>query len=106
MIRRAQRYAQEHFQDPDISLLSTAQHIGMSAAYFSTVFSQTAGQSFISFLTGLRMDRARQLLTETDMRLTDIAMEIGYNEPNYFSHVFRKTVGMTPKEYRQQHTMQ
>ena len=49
---------------------------------------------------------ARQLLTETDMRLTDIAMEIGYNEPNYFSHVFRKTVGMTPKEYRQQHTSQ
>ena len=106
VIRRAQRYAQEHFQDPDISLLSTAQHVGMSAAYFSTVFSQTAGQSFISYLTGLRMDRARELLTGTDMRLTDIAMEIGYNEPNYFSHVFRKTVGMTPKEYRQRHTAQ
>ena len=52
------------------------------------------------------MDRARELLTATDMRLTDIAMEIGYNEPNYFSHVFRKTVGMTPKEYRQRHTAQ
>ena len=106
VISRAQRYAREHFRDPDISLLSTAQHVGMSAAYFSTVFSQTTGQSFISFLTGLRMERARQLLTETDMRLTDIAMEIGYNEPNYFSHVFRKTVGMTPKEYRQQHSSQ
>ena len=106
VITRAQRYAQEHFRDPDISLLSTARHVGMSAAYFSTVFSQTAGQSFISYLTGLRMDRAKELLTGTDMRLTDIAMEIGYNEPNYFSHVFRKTVGMTPKEYRQRHTGQ
>ena len=47
------------------------------------------------------MERAKKLLRETNMRLTDIAMEIGYNEPNYFSHVFRKTVGMTPKDYRQ-----
>ena len=50
----------------------------------------------------LRMQRAKELLQKTDMRLADIAMEIGYNEPNYFSHVFRKMEGMTPKEYRQQ----
>ena len=44
--------------------------------------------------------RAKELLRDTSMRLSDIAMEIGYNEPNYFSHVFRKTEGITPKEYR------
>ena len=75
----------------------------MSSAYFSTVFSQTTGQSFITFLTSLRMERAKELLTNTRMRLSEIAMEIGYNEPNYFSHVFRKSTGVTPKEYRQQH---
>ena len=47
------------------------------------------------------MERARELLTSTNEKLADIALEIGYNEPNYFSHVFRKTVGITPKEYRQ-----
>ena len=58
------------------------------------------GQSFISHLTAMRMEKAKELLTTTGMKLSDIALEIGYNEPNYFSHVFRKTVGMTPKEYR------
>ncbi len=103
VISRAEQYTRDHFCDPNISLLSVAQHVGMSSAYFSTVFSQTTGQSFISFLTALRMEKARELLTGTRMRLSDIAMEIGYNEPNYFSHVFRKVTGVTPKEYRQQH---
>ena len=72
----------------------------MSAAYFSTVFSQTTGRSFISYLTALRIEKAQELLTTTNMKLADIALEVGYNEPNYFSHVFRKTTGITPKEYR------
>ena len=46
------------------------------------------------------IERAKELLVSTDMKLSNIAMEIGYNEPNYFSHVFRKSEGMTPKEYR------
>ena len=79
-----------------------ANHVAMSAAYFSTVFSQTTGRSFINYLTSLRIDRAKELLTSTNMKLADIALSVGYNEPNYFSHVFRKTVGITPKEYRNQ----
>ena len=50
--------------------------------------------------TALRIERAKELLTTTGMKLSDIALDIGYNEPNYFSHVFRKMTGMTPKEYR------
>ena len=76
----------------------------MSSAYFSTVFSQTTGRSFITYLTALRLEKAKELLTTTNMKLSDIALEIGYNEPNYFSHVFRKSVGMTPKEYRNRHS--
>lgn len=101
VIHRAEKYAQENFSDPNISLLTTARHVGMSSAYFSTVFSQSTGTSFIAYITTLRVERAKQLLVNTKMRLADIAMEIGYNEPNYFSHVFRKATGMTPKEYRQ-----
>ena len=100
VIKLAENYIKENFCDPNISLLSTAQHVGMSAAHFSTVFSQNEGRTFISYLTALRMEKAKQLLVSTNARLSDIALEIGYNEPNYFSHVFRKTVGITPKEYR------
>ena len=100
VISRAEKYVSENFCDPNISLISVAQHVGMSAAHFSTVFSQTEGRPFIAYLTALRIERAKELLTGTNMKLSDIALEIGYNEPNYFSHVFRKTEGMTPKEYR------
>ena len=100
VISQAEQYVKENFCDPNISLISVANHVSMSAAYFSTVFSQTVGRSFITYLTALRIEKAKVLLKTTGMKLTDIALEIGYNEPNYFSHVFRKTVGMTPKEYR------
>ena len=100
VISRAEKYVAENFCDPTISLLSTARHVGMSAAHFSTVFSQTLGRSFINYLTAMRIERAKELLRTTGMKLSSIAMEIGYNEPNYFSHVFRKLEGITPKEYR------
>ena len=100
VISRAEKYVRENFRDPDISLISVARHVGMSAAHFSTVFSQSMGRPFIHYLTGLRIEQAKELLKTTNMKLSDIAMEIGYNEPNYFSHVFRKTTGMTPKEFR------
>lgn len=100
VVARADSYLAEHFCDPNISLIRVAKAVGLSAAHFSTVFSQAHGISFISYLTDMRIERAKKLLLETDMKLAAIAMEIGYNEPNYFSHVFRKTEGMTPKEYR------
>ncbi len=100
VISRAEKYVKENYRDPNISLISVAKHVGMSAAHFSTVFSQTTGRPFIHYLTGLRIERAKELLKSTNMKLSDIAMEIGYNEPNYFSHVFRKTTGITPKEFR------
>ena len=103
VISRAEKYVRDNYCDPNISLISAARHVGMSAAHFSTVFSQATGRSFITYLTALRIERAKELLRTTGMRLSDIAMEIGYNEPNYFSHVFRKTVGVTPKEYRRDH---
>ncbi len=102
VISRAEAYVKDNFCDPNISLISVARHVGMSAAHFSTVFSQTTGRSFITYLTALRVEKAKSLLREGNMRLADIAMEIGYNEPNYFSHVFKKSEGITPKEYRSQ----
>lgn len=100
VISRAREYVAEHYNDPDISLISVAEHVNMSAAHFSTVFSQSMGQSFINYLTSVRVEKAKELLAHSDMKLSAIALEIGYNEPNYFSHVFRKQEGMTPKEYR------
>lgn len=100
IISRTREYVAEHYNDPDISLLSVAAYANMSPAHFSTVFSQSTGKSFINYLTEVRIGKAKELLSSTDLKLSAIALEIGYNEPNYFSHVFRKLEGMTPKEYR------
>jgi two-component system response regulator YesN len=103
VISRAEEYVHSNYCEPNISLNSVARHVGMSAAHFSTIFSQTIGKTFITYLTLLRIEKAKELLTNTDMKIATIAMEIGYNEPNYFSHVFKKTEDMTPKEYRQRY---
>lgn len=100
VIRRATEYIQENFSNPDISLHLTAAHVGLSPAHFSMVFSQKAHHTFIDYLTQLRLEKAKELLSNTDMKLSQIALEIGYNEPNYFSYVFKKREGMTPKEFR------
>jgi two-component system response regulator YesN len=100
IINQAKSYISGNFSDPDISLLSTAKFVGMSPAHFSTIFAKATGKSFINYLTAIRVNRAKELLKNSDMKLSTIAMDIGYNEPNYFSHVFKKIEGITPKEYR------
>lgn len=104
VITLAEKYVEENFCDPNISLISVARYVGMSPAHFSTVFSQQQGRTFINYLTHLRIKYAKELLTSTNMKLADIALKIGYNEPNYFSHVFRKSEGITPKEFRSEST--
>jgi two-component system response regulator YesN len=100
IINQAKAYLNSNFSDPDISLISTAKFVGMSPAHFSTIFAKVTGKSFINYLTALRVNRAKELLKNSDTKLSSIAMDIGYNEPNYFSHVFKKIEGITPKEYR------
>ena len=66
------------------------------------VFSQETGCTFKEYLTEIRIRRAKELLRTTPLRSADIAYEVGYNDPHYFSYVFRKNTGLTPSEFRQQ----
>ena len=100
IISKAQKYIQDNFLDKDISIHLVAREVGLSPNYFSTIFSQETGETFISYLTNLRIEHAKLLLKTTSMRTIDISHEIGYNDTQYFSYVFKKKVGMTPKEFR------
>ncbi len=100
VIQRAKRYIQEHFADPDISLNTVAAEVNYSPNHFSTVFSQEAGETFIEYLTCTRITRAQQLLTSTSLRSSEVAYEVGYNDPHYFSFLFKKTTGKSPREFR------
>lgn len=100
MIERAKRYIDENFASPEISLHSAAEQVNASPNHFSSVFSREAGQSFIEYLTAARIARAKELLSATKMRSADIAYEVGFNDPHYFSFIFKKNTGLTPTEYR------
>ena len=85
----------------DISLDDVSREINISPYYFSKVFKEATGQNFIDYLTGLRIDKAKELLETTDMSMKEICVEVGYSNPNYFSRIFKKIVGVSPTEYKQ-----
>ena len=77
-----------------------AAEVGFSPNHFSTIFSQETGQTFVEYLTEVRLEAAKELLTNSDARMSDIAFDVGYQEPHYFSYLFKKHVGVSPREYR------
>jgi len=83
-----------------MTLYDVASHVALSNNHFCTVFSQEMGQTFIEYLTQLRMEKAKALLLATEKRSSDIALEVGYNDPHYFSYLFRKNAGMSPRDFR------
>jgi two-component system response regulator YesN len=106
LVRRACEYIRENYNKPDISLNSVAAHVCLSPAHFSTIFSQEMSVTFIDYLTGVRLEKVKELLATTDEKLINIAFSVGYNEPNYLSYLFKKREGITPREYRLQNKLQ
>jgi len=100
IIKKAQEYIKNNYADKDISLHSVAKEVNISPNHFSTIFSQETGEAFIGYITRIRIDNAKALLKTTQMRTSDVGYEVGYNDTHYFSYVFKKNTGMTPKEFR------
>ncbi len=102
IIRQAKEYLDQHYIDPDLTLNEVAAHVCLSASHFSLIFSQEAGQTFKEYLTETRLNKAKELLRMTNLRSAEISYQVGYNDPHYFSYVFRKNTDMSPTEYRSQ----
>lgn len=90
-----------HFANPDLMLKEVAAKANLSPSYFSAVFSQEFGESYKDYITRLRIARAKELLLTTNLKCAEIAYQSGYNDPHYFSHVFRKNIGIPPQQFRQ-----
>ena len=99
-VSRAVEYVQEHYSDRNITIESVCRELGVSAAYFSTIFKKETGKTFISFLTDYRMEKAVELLMTTSDKTYIIAEKVGYADPNYFSYAFKKQYSMSPSKYR------
>lgn len=100
MIKKAMGYIDGHYKEESISLNEVAAAVEVSANYFSAVFRQEMGMTFTEYLTQKRMEKAKQLLRQTERHSGAIAAEVGFKDPHYFSFVFKKTQGCTPREYR------
>lgn len=99
-LKQAVRYIDEHYRCEDISLNRVAKEVDLSPNYLSAVFSQEMGTTFVEYLTARRMEKARELLRHSDLRSGEIAAAVGYKDSHYFSFLFKKTQGCTPRDYR------
>lgn len=95
----AQKYIEEHYNE-DISVSDLAEKFYMSPNYFSTVFKKQTGESTISYMNRIRLERAKKELEETDRSIAEIAELIGFNDSHYFFKLFKKDTGITPLQYR------
>lgn len=92
-------YIMDHCAEP-LTRNTLAHHAGLSAAHFSLLFQRQTGTSPMQFLIQQRMRLACSLMDTTSLTIREIAVKAGYDDPYYFSRLFRKTIGHSPREYR------
>ena len=100
IIEQAKEYIMKNYANGDLSLNDVAEYVNMSPSHFSTIFSRETGNTFIRYLTDLRMSKAKELLKCTDLLCAEISAEVGYKDPHYFSYLFKKEHNCTPLQYR------
>lgn len=101
IMETAKKYIAEQYMAESISLNTVSAKVNMSPSYFSAVFSRAVGKTFVEYLTETRMNKAKELLMCSPMKTSEIGFEVGYKDPHYFSYIFKKTQGCSPKEYKQ-----
>lgn len=101
----AVRYVKENYMK-EITLEEVAKRVCVSPNYFSRMFKNEFNQNFIDYLTQVRVEAAKELIVNSGKNISDICWKVGYNDPNYFTKVFKKVVGLTPSEYKERKLMQ
>ena len=99
IIRQAAAYIDQHYFE-DLSLSYLAKKFGVESSYFSRTFRQEMGENLMLYIAGKRMEKAGELISSSDVSLTEIAFMVGYDDYAYFNRVFRKNYGKSPREYR------
>lgn len=100
LIDQAKNYILAHYANPDLSLNDVAEHVNLSPSHFSTIFSRETKNTFKDYLSALRIDKAKELLKTTPLKSFEVAVLVGYNDPHYFSTVFKKNTGYSPSRYK------
>ncbi len=98
-VQTAKTYIQEHYSE-NIKLEDVAEQVYLAPTYFGVLFKKEVGEPFSSYLTSVRIEKAKELLHDVRYNIAEIANAVGYQDKRYFSKLFKEQVGVTPKEYR------
>ena len=98
-IGRAVQYIENNFYR-NISLEEVSQVVHMNTAYFSTLFKKQTGKKYIDYVTDLRMEKARKLILNTDLKIVNIAEMVGYSSTKHFARIYKEKYGVTPNGER------
>ncbi|GAA0076049.1 response regulator [Clostridium sp. CTA-5] len=104
-IKAAIEYIQDNIGE-NVSLEKMASICNLSPCYFSRVFKKSVGVTFISYVNEAKINRAKELLENTDIPVLNVALDLGFDDCGYFIRVFKKSQGLTPKKYREVHKVQ
>lgn len=100
----AMNFIKENYSNPNLGLNDICEYLNISTSRFSSIFKEATGKTFTEILTNVRMEKAKQLLTQTTLKNYEIAERVGFSDPHYFSVAFKKMTGMTPKEYSRENS--
>ena len=100
IILKAKRYIGNHYENSDLTLKEVADYVELNEKYFTSKFSKETGETFISYLTSLRIEKAKDLLKTTNFKIYEIAEMVGYRNVENFNRVFKKNTGTSPAQYR------
>lgn len=99
-VETAKEYIRQHYAESDLSVEKLCAYLHLSSTYFSTLFKRETGTSFTAYVTTVRMEAAAEAIRGTEKKTYLIAQRCGYEDPNYFSYVFKRHFGVTPTKYR------
>lgn len=100
VIRNAKEYIDSHYMDDDLSLSSVARAVGLSPTYLSALFKREMRLNFSDYLTNVRIEKAKELLCCTSKMIYEVAFEAGFRDYRYFSQIFKKHTGLTPRQFQ------
>lgn len=99
IVDQVRRKIEERYKE-QISISTLAEEVYLTPTYLCVLFKQTTGSTINEYLTMTRLEKAKQLLADSNIKLYDVCYEVGYLSPSYFSRLFKKYVGISPSEYR------
>ena len=100
MVFSIKEFIRHNFQNESLSIKSVSDHVNRSAPYVCTVFKAETGLTLNQYITGYRIERAQEMLSDPRYKITDVAARVGYTDVNYFGKIFKKITNVSPSEFR------